>query len=176
MNVKLAYLGKSALVASARGAATLSFAPNLARDQVAFDAPLKHPLRFREATSALHDVVASDFRFKRRGDKAAYEAWRKEQERLAATQRVHALAKARAEIEALRGAPVAPDLERRFAQCRRRYWDARQAYANYLFRHDRDLWRLLMPCDPVVTIAEDAALFECFSADESSSSSTPTGS
>jgi hypothetical protein len=31
-----------------------------------------------------------------------------------------------------------------------------------------ELWRLLMPCDPVITVAEDILFFECFSADESS--------
>src|SRR6185312_15642335 len=30
------------------------------------------------------------------------------------------------------------------------------------------LWRLLVPCDPVITVAPDCLFFECFSADESS--------
>ena len=34
--------------------------------------------------------------------------------------------------------------------------------------HDPELWRLLMPCDPVITVAPDVLFFECFSADESS--------
>ena len=54
-----------------------SFAPNLEREAVAFDAPLRDPLRFREAISALHDVVVSDHRFKPR-DKSEYEAWKKD--------------------------------------------------------------------------------------------------
>src|SRR5262249_51223947 len=51
---------------------------------------------------------------------------------------------------------------------RKRYWNARQQYSSYLWRHDRELWRKLMPCDPIVTVANDVLLFECFSADESS--------
>jgi hypothetical protein len=43
MNVKLAYLGRSSLQPTGRSGALLSFAPNLARDAVAFDAPLRHP-------------------------------------------------------------------------------------------------------------------------------------
>ncbi len=35
-------------------------------------------------------------------------------------------------------------------------------------RHDPELWRLLMPCDPVITVAPDVLFFECFSGDESS--------
>ena len=68
MNLSFAYLGRSALTDGA-----LSFAPNLTREPVAFDAALRHPLRFREAISALHDVVISDHRYKKR-DKSAYEA------------------------------------------------------------------------------------------------------
>src|SRR3954452_13208927 len=34
--------------------------------------------------------------------------------------------------------------------------------------HDPALWRLLMPCDPVITVSPDVLFFECFSADESS--------
>ena len=35
-------------------------------------------------------------------------------------------------------------------------------------RDDPELWRWLMPCDPVITVADDVVFFECFSADESS--------
>ncbi len=35
-------------------------------------------------------------------------------------------------------------------------------------KHNPGLWRLLMPCDPVITVAPDCLFFECFSADESS--------
>ena len=43
-------------------------------------ARLKHPLRFREAIGALHDVVVSDLRYTPR-DKSAYEAYKAEQNR-----------------------------------------------------------------------------------------------
>ena len=85
MDVSLAYLGRSQLTQN--GSASLSFVPNLARDPVAFNAPLRQPLRFREAISALHDVVVSDLRFKPR-DKQAYEEWKKrEREREEAIRR-----------------------------------------------------------------------------------------
>ena len=82
MEVQFQYLGKSQLVASG-GGQLLSLAPNLARDKVAFDAPLLKPTLFREAISALHDVVINDLRFQPR-DKTAYEAWKQnEKSRLA---------------------------------------------------------------------------------------------
>jgi hypothetical protein len=73
MNVTLAYRGHSAVTAAANHQ-TLRLVPTLARDPVAFDGPLKHPLRFREAMSALHDTVISDLRFKKK-DKTAYRQW-----------------------------------------------------------------------------------------------------
>src|SRR3982751_567550 len=75
MNVNLAYLGRSSIVQRGSGN-TFELSPNLARDPVAFDAPLRQPLRFREAMSALHDTVISDLRFKKR-DKTAYQQWKK---------------------------------------------------------------------------------------------------
>ena len=73
MNVSFAYLGRSQLAESPSGGEqTLSMMPNLTRERVSFDAPLLHPLRFREAMSALHDVVINDLRFTPR-DKSAYE-------------------------------------------------------------------------------------------------------
>ena len=79
MRVSFAYLGRSRMLESSAGnGRTLSILPNLAREKVSFDAPLLHPLRFREAISALHDVVINDLRFKPR-DKTAYEEWKKQQ-------------------------------------------------------------------------------------------------
>src|SRR5258706_13097630 len=42
------------------------------------------------------------------------------------------------------------------------------ASSDYLRRHDAELWRMLLPCDPVITVADAVVFLECFSADESS--------
>src|SRR5262249_42607004 len=47
-------------------------------------------------------------------------------------------------------------------------WGARLKYANFLAKNDPALFRVLVPCDPVVTVAPDVLFFECFSKDESS--------
>jgi len=124
-------------------------------------------LRFREAISALHDVVISDLRFKPR-DKTAYEEWKKNERSRVAALRAQTYKEAKKEILARREEAVPPDLEKQFAHCRSVYWDARQKYSNYLRENDMQLWRMLMPCDPVITVADDVVFFECFSADESS--------
>jgi len=166
VNVKFVYLGRSRLAESDVGP-LLSLSPNLAREPVAFDAALQQPLRFREAISSLHDVVISDLRFRRR-DKTAYLEWKKGQARRASELRQGAHAQAKAEILAQRQEPVPKDLEKSYHRCLRQYWSARQKYASYLMAHDLALWRKLMPCDPVITVADDVVFFECFSADESS--------
>ncbi len=169
MNLTLAYRGRSAIV-SGRDGLAVSLAPNLRRDRVAFDGTLRHPVRFREAMGALHDIVVSDLRFVP-GDKSAYEAYAAEQKRRLGELRQAVVEQARtAIVEAM---PELPDpfpegFDRRFRLMRNLYWKARERYANHLSKHDPELWRLLMPCDPVITVAPDVLFFECFSADESS--------
>jgi len=166
MNLKFAYLGRSAM-SDLAGGQLLSLSPNLAREPVSFDAPLLQPVRFREGISALHDVVISDFRFQPR-DQTAYEEWKKTERSRVASLRQQTYQEAKKDILSQRDEPVPPDLEKQFARCRSQYWDARQKYSNYLRQNDWDLWRRLMPCDPVITVADDVVFFECFSADESS--------
>ncbi len=100
MNLTLAYRGHSEIEQSAQRQ-VFHLVPNLARDPVGLDAPLLKPLRFREAMSALHDVVISDLRFKKR-DKTAYENWKKDEQARAASVRHHAYQAAMQEMQ-LRG-------------------------------------------------------------------------
>ncbi|HYO10938.1 MAG TPA: hypothetical protein VER17_18380 [Tepidisphaeraceae bacterium] len=167
MNVTFAYAGQSAVVDRGARGQTFELVPNLARDPVAFDAPLLKPLRFREAMSALHDCVISDLRFKKK-DKAAYRQWKQADAGRNAAVRRDVLRAATAEVLARQGTAVAPDFLSTYERARRKYWKTRQAYSSYLMRHDPALWRQLMPCDPVITVADDVVFFECFSADESS--------
>jgi hypothetical protein len=166
MDLTFAYCGRSAVTSGPTGLA-IALAPNLRRDRVSYAGTLRRPLRFREAIGALHDVVVSDFRYKPR-DKSAYEAYRAEQVERENTIRKAAYEAKKAELTAQRGEPLPPGLESDFRRLRKTYWSARQQYSNYLMRHDPELWRMLVPCDPVITVAPDVLFFECFSADESS--------
>ncbi|MFT4627900.1 MAG: hypothetical protein ACI8PZ_006594 [Myxococcota bacterium] len=167
MKVDLRYLGRSGLSRTG-GSATLSWSPNLARDEVAFEGQLLAPLRFREAMSALHDVVVSDLRFKPRG-REAFAAWKAakalEEDAL---HREASDAGRRAALVALAKEGPPPNLERDHAAAVKTYWNARDKWWRALILTDPWLWRKLVPLDPVVTVADDALLFECFSKDESS--------
>ncbi|MEZ4467739.1 MAG: SWIM zinc finger family protein [bacterium] len=168
MRFDLAYLGQSEVRPVADGTA-LAFAPNLRRSQVFFDGGLRHPVRFREAISALHAVVVSDLRAAPR-DRGAWEAWKRQQAADEAALRVRLLQQAQARhMEALRAVPEAPGLESDFRKAHSLYWSKRRQWASELMRTDPALFRHLVPCDPVVTVADDVVFFECFSKDESSS-------
>ncbi len=167
MNLDLKYWGKSGAVAQG-GAWALSFAPNLARPKVFFDQQLKNPLRFREAISALHEVVVGDFRFKQK-DRTAYAAWKAlDDQRMADIRRAHFDKDYQAELQRRVNKPVPPDLEPRFRAMHQLYWTARRRWASELASNDPELFRALVPCDPVVTVAPDVVFFECFAKDESS--------
>lgn len=166
MNLSLAYLGRST-VSAVKATMMLQLQPNLDREPVSFDARLMRPLRFREAISALHEIVVNDVRFKPR-DKTAYRQWKQEAERQQRELWKSEYDRLKTESEMKRGSTVTPELEREFKHHLKRYWRARRAYEDYLRQNDPVLWRKLMPHDPVVTVAEDVVFFECFSADESS--------
>ncbi|HTU22645.1 MAG TPA: hypothetical protein VMG10_31690, partial [Gemmataceae bacterium] len=166
MNLQVAYLGRSAVQQSPLGLA-VSLAPNLRRDRVGFNGALRQPLRFREAVSALHDIVVSDLRYQPK-DRSAYQAFLAEQKEREDALRRGARQAARAQLQSRQPQPMPEGLERRYQQLRRTYWDARLKYSDYLSRHDPELWRMLVPCDPVITVAPDVVFFECFSKDESS--------
>ncbi len=160
------YLGKSGVSESA-GGASVHFSPNLAREKVFFDSELSYPLRFREAMSALHDVVIGDLRFQKK-DKSAYEAFKAERAKEEAELRRKLTDEAeKRELAKVQNRKMPSGLDRDFRKMHRIYWDARIRWANELASRDPELFRHLVPCDPVVTVAPDSVFFECFSKDES---------
>jgi hypothetical protein len=167
LRLDLRYLGRSG-VSSGPGGLEMLLRPNLSRAKVSFDGEVALPVRFREAMSALHDVVIGDLRFKPK-DKTAYEEWKKDQERQEAELRkqlAHDI-KAR-ELEKIAREPIRPDLEKDFRRMHDWYWRARRQWASELARNDPEMFRALVPCDPVITVADDVVFFECFSKDEAS--------
>jgi hypothetical protein len=165
--VRLSYLARSEVVPS-DGGATLSLSPNLARERVSFDGEVKDPVGFREAMSALHEVVVGDLRRPKK-DRTAYELWKKSEK----AREAGVLAKLtneaqRRELAKLGNRAPPPNLERDFRLAHGKYWRARVNWANDLARNDPELFRHLVPCDPVISVAPDTVFFEAFSKDESS--------
>jgi hypothetical protein len=170
MNLTVAYRTRSSIRVNPAGLA-VALAANLRRDRVSFDAELRHPLRFREAIGALHDIVIGDLRYHRR-DRSARDAYLAERRTLEDVIRLGASAQVRESLRDAAPSVLSEDefvrLDADFRSKRRQYWAARDQYSRHLQTHDPELWRFLVPCDPVITVAPDVLFFECFSADESS--------
>jgi len=142
----------------------MSFAPDALRDPTFFVGKLNKKIAFREAISALHDVVVSDLRYKPK-DRAEYKAWAEEQEKLWLGEYMAGfqIDQVKNRIEEIRN-----DLKEIYQEKNRvlgPFNKAKLRYFDYLYQNDRDAWFVL---DPVITVHPDELFFECFSQDESS--------
>ena len=157
------YSGSSSISNSPHGTA-MNFVPDTLRDPVSFVGKLNKKIAFREAISALHDVVVSDLRFKPK-DRTAYKAWAAEQEKLWLSDYMAGfqVEKVRARIQEIKEELKQVYQEKNYVLGP--FNKAKKAYFDYLFKHDRDAWIVL---DPVITVHPDEIFFECFSQDESS--------
>ncbi len=161
MEFNYSYSGNSSI--SSNGDRTnMSFAPDVTRSPTYFRGELRQNIAFREAISALHDVVVSDLRFQPK-DKTAYKEWAAQRNdldwQLIATQRQSVTDRLR-ELDA-----EMTDLFRRSSERTSEYYKSVRRYFDYLYQKDRDAWFVL---DPVITVHPDEVFFECFSQDESS--------
>ncbi|MEZ0610265.1 SWIM zinc finger family protein [Fibrella sp. WM1] len=156
--------GGSTSVVSNASSVGMSFAPDTNRTPTFFVGKLHRKLAFREAISALHDVVVSDMRFVPR-DKTAYLEWAKQQEEswLADYMLAQNVSDVSERIREVQGQLQA--VQKEMGKYTGPYYEARQRYFNYLWERDKDAWFVL---DPVITVHPDEVFFECFSQDESS--------
>lgn len=153
----------STSINSSSGSTSMSFAPDTLRHPTFFVGKLNRKINFREAISALHDVVVSDLRFKPK-DRTEYLAWVAEQEKIWLSEYV-----AQSQIEEVRRriTDLKEELDSIYKEKGRvlaPFYNARTKYYKYLYDNDRDAWFVL---DPVITVHPDELFFECFSQDES---------
>ena len=161
MQFEYRYFGSSAVQTRA-GETGMSFAPDTRRETTHFTGELAKPIAFREAMSALHDVVISDLRYQPK-DRTAYLAWRAQQEDVDWAE----VARQQSRVDGRLG-DVTDELNalRKNAYAvRRAFYQARTKYFNWIYNRDYTAWLVL---DPVITIHPDEVFFECFSRDESS--------
>jgi hypothetical protein len=161
MEFNYAYKGNTEV--SDRGNSTqMSFSPDIKREPTYFIGELRQNVAFREAISALNDVVVSDLRFKPK-DKTAYKEWAEKNLeldwQLVAAQRQGVADRIKHLQDELN------QLSQRSYQRRESFYKAQRRYYDYLYQKDRDAWFVL---DPVITVHPDEVFFECFSEDESS--------
>jgi len=155
------YSGSSQVDSNA-SSTSMSFAPDTLREPTFFRGTLSKNIPFREAISALHDVVTSDLRWKPK-DKDEYKAWAAEQERIY-------LEEMRAKSEPIK--IKVKELQKQLSvinaqssRIMRPFYEAQSKFYSYLYKKDYDAWFVL---DPVITVHPDEIFYECFSQDESS--------
>lgn len=161
--MEFSYSYKGSTEVSERGGSTqMSFSPDTKRPPTFFVGELRQNVVFREAISALHDVVVSDMRFKPK-DKTAYKEWRAKQDEinweLVTAMQQDVAAKIKALQEELQ------ELNNRSYERLRPYYKAREEFRRYVWKKQLDFYFVF---DPVITVHPDEVFFECFSVDESS--------
>jgi hypothetical protein len=152
----------SSTVASKADAVDMSFAPDLYRPPTYFRGTLAKNVAFREAVSALNNVVVSDLRYKPR-DKSGYKEWAAQNELSLLEQLTEHRGQVKARIAELQTS--LDGIRQNRLRIMKPFYEARQRFFTYAYEKERDLWFVL---DPVITVHPDEVFFECFSQDESS--------
>lgn len=155
------YLGSSQVTTSAQTSA-MNFVPDALRQPTFFRGELAQQIPFREAMSALNEVVISDMRYQPR-DKNDYKAWLKSQEDVFLTQALAQQAAIQEELTQLKY--ELSTIQKQEQRIKGPFEQAKSKYFHYLYAFARDAWFVL---DPVITVHPDCVFFECFSEDESS--------
>lgn len=153
---------KDTQVKSDASSTEMSFSPDVMREPTFFNAVLNKHIPFREAISALHDIVVSDFRFKPR-DKSDYKVWAAEQESIWLAEYMKSAQDVSQNLEAVKR--ELSDIRNEKQKILAPFNTAKSKYFQYIYTSDRDMWIVL---DPVITVHPDEVFFECFSKDESS--------
>ena len=148
-------------IANGTGNTAVSFAPDTLREPTYFVGQLGKKIPFREAISALHDVVIADFNFQPK-DRTAYMEWLQEQEKLWLVEAMGSKQKVYEEIAQLR--EELKILRSNKSGLLKSYNKAKRNYFNHIYKRDYTAWLIL---DPVITVHPDQVFFECFSKDES---------
>ncbi|MCP4111336.1 MAG: SWIM zinc finger family protein [Desulfobacteraceae bacterium] len=161
MQFNYKYNGSSSVTSNPR-AVGMSFAPDTYREPTFFVGKLRKHIPFREAVSALHDVVVSDLRFTPK-DKTEYKEWAAKQEEIWLAEMMAGLVDVKDRIKVIQNRLNTVRNEKQ--RIMDPFNKAKKTYFNYLYKRDYEAWMVL---DPVITVHPDELFFECFSRDESS--------
>ena len=143
----------------------MAFAPDVLRNPTFFRGTLGKNIAFREAISALHDVVVSDLRWKARADqnREDYKAYAAQKEEEYMQEML--LEQGNVKTEVLRVQSDIAEVNRQWNDVMGPYYKAQNKWRSYVRKYERELLWVL---DPVITVHPDEIFFECFSQDESS--------
>jgi len=161
MRFQYRYYGET-YVSNSAASTAMRFAPDTLRAPTHFVADINRHIPFREAMSALHDVVVADQRYQPK-DKTAYKEWVAQNEEMMLAQFQARSSELKEQLKPLQSELRA--LRERKSKLMKPFYEAQTRYYSYLYQTHRELWIAL---DPVITVHPDRVFFECFSRDESS--------
>lgn len=161
MRFQYRYYGET-YVSNSAASTDMRFAPDTLRAPTHFVAGINRHIPFREAMSALHDVVVADQRYQPK-DKTAYKEWVAQNEEMMLAQFQARSSELKEQLKPLQSELRA--LRERKSKLMKPFYEAQSRYYSYLYQTNRELWIAL---DPVITVHPDRVFFECFSRDESS--------
>ncbi len=161
MRFQYRYYGET-YVSNSAASTDMRFVPDTLRAPTHFVANINKHIPFREAISALHDVVVADQRYQPK-DKTAYKEWVAQNEGMMLAQFQARSSELKEQLQPLQSEMRA--LQARKSKLMKPFYEAQSKYYNYLYQTNRELWIAL---DPVITVHPDRVFFECFSRDESS--------
>ncbi|KQV52582.1 SWIM zinc finger family protein [Duganella sp. Root336D2] len=161
MRFQYRYYGET-YVSNSAASTDMRFVPDTLRAPTYFVADINKHIPFREAISALHDVVIADQRYQPK-DKTAYKEWAAQNESMMLAQFQARGSELKEQLQPLQTELRA--LRERKSKLMKPFYEAQSRYYNYLYQTNRELWIAL---DPVITVHPDRVFFECFSRDESS--------
>jgi hypothetical protein len=161
MRFQYRYYGET-YISNSAASTDMRFVPDALRAPTYFVANINKHIPFREAMSALHDVVVADQRYQPK-DKTAYKEWVAQNEEMMLAQFQARSSELKQQLQPLQSEMRA--LQVRKSKLMKPFYEAQSKYYNYLYQTNRELWIAL---DPVITVHPDRVFFECFSRDESS--------
>ncbi len=161
MRFQYRYYGET-YVSNSAASTDMRFVPDTLRAPTHFVADINKHIPFREAISALHDVVVADQHYQPK-DKTAYKEWVAQNEEMMLAQFQARSSELKEQLQPLQSEMRA--LQARKSKLMKPFYEAQSKYYNYLYQTNRELWIAL---DPVITVHPDRVFFECFSRDESS--------
>jgi len=161
MRFQYRYYGET-YISNSAASTDMRFVPDTLRAPTHFVANINKHIPFREAMSALHDVVVADQRYQPK-DKTAYKEWVAQNEEMMLAQFQARSSELKEQLQPLQSEMRA--LQARKSKLMKPFYEAQSKYYNYLYQTNRELWIAL---DPVITVHPDRVFFECFSRDESS--------
>lgn len=165
MQVTQAYAQPSTAKTNSKGT-HFNLSAELSRSPVSLHAMVKNSLSYARLMLALRQVVVGNWKGEEK-DHSAYQAWVKKQYLLELPTIYADIEKEQAELIAKKEVvrTKIADINAKVQPVQQNMNKARRQYYNYLYKHEKDKWRLL---DPVISVHPDSVIFEAFSLDESS--------